>query len=362
MRCLASFLCLLFSIYFCTIFFPCSRPSYGILNIYAREVTVNASGRQAASFVRVASALGWPVRAQMKDRIGIVAQDICARPGVTVIEGSLADPKVLEELFRGSPEVAFINTTHWGDEVAIGCAIADAAVRAGVRHLVYSSMPDHGAWRGWTGLPLWTGKAAVERYIRGLGIPTTFIYCGVYHNNFTSLPYPLFRMEMQEGGGFVWQAPFHPDRKLPWVDAEQDVGPVVLQIFKEGVGRWGGRRVPLAFEYLTPREVCRAFSRALERPVEYVRGPVEVAISIPRGYQQHLSILESVLGWGEAPYFGPDLEPNCTQLAQHLWQGSRGIEEYAREVFPVEEYNNGLRWMEEDESDQKTNTVYEMGC
>jgi hypothetical protein len=31
-------------------------------------VVINASGRQGASFVRVASAVGWQVRAHMKDR------------------------------------------------------------------------------------------------------------------------------------------------------------------------------------------------------------------------------------------------------------------------------------------------------
>ena len=35
------------------------------------------------------------------------------------------------------------------------------------------------------------------------------------------------------------------------------------------------------------------------------------------------------------------------QEARSLWGGWRGIEEYAREVFPVEEANNGLTWMKE---------------
>ena len=31
--------------------------------------------------------------------------------------------------------------------------------------------------------------------------------------------------------------------------------------------------------------------------------------------------------------------------ARGLWEGWRGIEEYAREVFPVEEEVNGMSWM-----------------
>lgn len=206
-------------------------------------VVVNSSGRQAASFVRVASAVGWQVRAHMKDRIGIVAQDICQRDNVTVIEGSLASSEVVNELFKGQPDLAFINTVHWGDELAIGKSLADAAKRAGVKHLIYSSMPDHSTiGKGWKAIPQWKPKADIENYIRHIGIPATFVYAGIYHNNFTSLPYPLFRMELQDDGSFEWQAPFKPNKRLPWLDAEHDVGPVVLQIFKQGPKQWAGKR------------------------------------------------------------------------------------------------------------------------
>jgi hypothetical protein len=120
--------------------------------------------------------------------------------------------------------------------------------------------------------------------------------------------------------------------------------------------------VPLAFQYLTPVEVCEAFSRALQRPVHYIQGPIEYLISIPKGYHEHLDILQETLGKKNAPYFGPDLEDGCTQIASELWEGNRDIEEYAREVFPIEEYNNGQRWMDEDESDQSTLSKYQGSC
>lgn len=34
-----------------------------------------------------------------------------------------------------------------------------------------------------------------------------------------------------------------------------------------------------------------------------------------------------------------------TDEARNLWEGWRDMEEYAREVFPVEEEANGLDWM-----------------
>lgn len=204
-------------------------------------VTINSAGRQAASFIRVASAIGWRVRAQLREKTGIVAEELANLRNVTLVEGELTD-ELIEHLFDGAHS-AFINTTHWGNEYSIGCALADAAQRAGIKHYVYSSMPDHSTFgRGWQGLPMWMPKFAVEKYVRKMDMPSTFVYTGIYNNNFTSQPYPLFRMELQPDGSFVWEAPFAPDEPQPWLDAEHDVGPALLQIFKQGPPRWAGHR------------------------------------------------------------------------------------------------------------------------
>ncbi|KAK6423931.1 hypothetical protein LTR95_016470 [Oleoguttula sp. CCFEE 5521] len=207
-------------------------------------------------------------------------------------------------------------------------------------------MPDHSVFgREWRALPLWSSKFAIENYVRQLGIPATFIYTGIYNNNFTSLPYPLFQMELQDDGSFVWQAPFHPNDPLPWLDAEHDIGPALLQIFKMGPSHWKGQRVTMAFERLTPLQACARFSRGVGRPVRYVHGEIDIKVSLPSGYREQLAILQETLGEKRAPYFGPELE--YPREARGIWEGYRGLEEYAREVFPDEEFANGLRWMED---------------
>ena len=206
---------------------------------------VNSTGRQAASLVRVASAVGYQVRAQLREREGIVAEELEDLPNVTLFEGCLEDKELVRNLFKDA-HLAFINTTSWGDEVAIGKGLASAAKKAGVQHYIYSSMPDHGSFgKGWPSLPQWSSKFTVENYIRQIGLPATFVYAGIYNNNFTSLPYPLFCMELKPNGSFEWKAPFHPDVPLPWLDAEHDVGPAVLQIIKDGPRKWSGQRYAL---------------------------------------------------------------------------------------------------------------------
>lgn len=344
---------------------------------------INASGRQAASFIRVATAVGYHVRAQLRNLEGVVAAEVSTNPNVTVLVGELytrnspsdvnrdvtkygplagvgVNYDLIHNLFRGT-QLAFINTTFYGDEIQIGKALADAAKRAGVQHYVYSSMPDHAAYNsGWPSLPLWAAKHEVEQYVRQLRLPASFVYTGIYNNNFTSLQYPLFCMELQKDGSFRWQAPFHEDAKLPWLDAEHDVGPAILQIFKDGPSKWNGERIALAYEYLSPREACKLFSRGVGRPVRYVRGPININVRIPVGYREQLVGLEKLFSPDEKdarkqpPYFGdPKLEISCPSEALELWEGPRGLEEYAREMFPLEEEANGLTWMLEEESDDE---------
>jgi hypothetical protein len=82
--------------------------------------------------------------------------------------------------------------------------------------------------------------------------------------------------------------------------------------------------------------------------VKYVHGPIKIAVSVPSGYREQLETLQETLGRKRAPYFGSNLE--YPGEGRSIWEGYRGIEEYAREVFPIEEYANGLRWMDIDAS------------
>ena len=148
-------------------------------------------------------------------------------------------------------------------------------------------------------------------------------------------------------------------------------------------------RVALAFQNLTPLEVCAAFERALGRPVRYVHDlNIEIRVPIPSGYREQLAGIEELFGRHNAPYFpGPDFEypdensrrdsssrpeggkpqglqqgngdrasssggsrvrpRKLTSEARRLWPGFRRIEDYAREAFPIEEEANGKTWMKD---------------
>ena len=127
---------------------------------------------------------------------------------------------------------------------------------------------------------------------------------------------------------------------------------------------WSSNRIALAFQTLTPTQVCQAFSLALARPCNFVFDPkIHIRVSIPPGYREQLAGIEVLFGQMHAPYFpGPEFDfidrrsmtngkgkatptRKLADEARSLWEGYRSMEEYAREAFPVEEEANGRNWM-----------------
>ncbi|KAK4937930.1 hypothetical protein LTR66_015142 [Elasticomyces elasticus] len=358
---------------------------------------VNGTGRQAASVIRTVASIGWSVKAQIYKPHPVVKDELNDFDTIELFEEALQDEEtgevneqLIEQLFQDC-DYAFINTFPAGDEVRLGKALANAAQRHGVEHYLYSVMPDHSVSNSaWPALPNWACKYTVEQYIRQLGIPATYIYTGIYNNNFTSLPYPLFCMEFQDDDTIEWRAPFHPETRLPWLDAEADTGPAVLQLLKSDLKKWRDRRLCLAFQNLTPLEVCDAFSRALHRRVNYVHEKhIRVSVPIPANYAAQLRGTEKLFGQFNAPYFPASLFEHLSISETHhdssrsdtrprlegamrtstdsqsreggsrkklisearkLWPGFRRIEDYAREAFPIEEENNGKTWMKDMKS------------
>lgn len=78
-------------------------------------------------------------------------------------------------------------------------------------------------------------------------------------------------------------------------------------------------------------------------------------VKIPEGYRDQLEALGKLFSLdnqdpkAQPPYFGDkELESRCPDDALALWEGPRGLEEYAREIFPLEEEANGMTWMFEE--------------
>ena len=227
------------------------RPNLSPVNSHSQKkllVVVNASGRQASSVIRVASAVGYRVRGQLRNirKNAQLSNELAALTDVELVEGSLEDVDFIENTLFKDADMAFINTTPygWTDEIVTGMRLVDAAIAAGVGFYIYSGLTDHSAHphNPLPALPLWKTKFEVEEYIRQTGIPAAFPYVGCYHNNFSSRPYPLWQLTPIEDGSFEWRTPFPADVGIPFIDTEHDMGAAVIQILKDGPRKWAGKR------------------------------------------------------------------------------------------------------------------------
>lgn len=97
------------------------------------------------------------------------------------------------------------------------------------------------------------GKARVEEYIRGLGIPAAYFHAGFFMSN---LPGQFFRDNGD--GNWALALPAPADAPIPFFDAEADTGKFVKAMFLNHE-KVSGKRIYGATNYTTPTEIIDQF-------------------------------------------------------------------------------------------------------
>ena len=149
-------------------------------------------------------------------------------------------------------------------ETQLGMEIADAAVEAGVKHLVFTSLEnvdritDGAKW-----VPHFTDKGRVEDYIRTLPITSSFIYMAFFYTNLIEYYQP-----QQEGDTLVFPIYLPEDFRAPFVDPLTATGPAVVEIF-DNQDKYAGLSLPVIGEFLSPKEIVETFSRVTGKKAVY---------------------------------------------------------------------------------------------
>jgi NAD(P)H dehydrogenase (quinone) len=126
--------------------------------------------------------------------------------GVAVREADYSRPETLAAAFAGAQRVLLISGSEVGRRVPQHTAVSEAAKRAGVALLAYTSAPQADT----TGLHVAAEHKATEQVIRASGVPFAFLRNGWYSENYTA----TIRQAAQDGsfygsagGGRVASAP-----------------------------------------------------------------------------------------------------------------------------------------------------------
>src|SRR6267142_5569644 len=167
---------------------------------------IGATGKQGGAVVRALQARGqFKVRALTRNpgkHRGLADE---------VVEADLNRPETLRAAFEGAYGV-FLVTNFWEqgtDELKQATAAVRAGKDAGVKHFVWSTLPDVEAISGGKlHVPHFTGKAKIDRIVKEAGFPNhTFVIAPFYYQNVLGALAP----QKQPDGFLGWALPLDPD-------------------------------------------------------------------------------------------------------------------------------------------------------
>jgi uncharacterized protein YbjT (DUF2867 family) len=222
------------------------------------------------------------VRAVTRDTSSDKARALAAA-GAELVAADVDDPKSLDRAFAGAYG-AYCVTFFWAHfsperELAEAKALADAATRARLQHVIWSTLEDvrkyvpldddrlptlHGKYK----VPHFDAKGEADAFFSG--VPTTFLLASFYWENFIYF-----------GSGPKRAADGPLELVLPIGEssmagiAAEDIGKCAYGILKRGA-ELAGRRIGVAGGYLTGTQMAAAMSKAIGQTIKFNPVPPEV--------------------------------------------------------------------------------------
>ncbi len=194
---------------------------------------IGATGQQGGAVVRALQASGqFKVRALTRNpgKHRELAEE--------VVEADLDRPETLKAAFEGAHGV-FLVTNFWEqgtDELKQATAAVRAAKDAGVKHFIWSTLPDVEAISGGKfHVPHFTGKAKVDRIVKEAGFAHhTFVIAPFFYQNLVGAMAP----QKQEDGTLGWAVPIDPTVRGIHMGDITELGAIVAGAFAQpGSGR-----------------------------------------------------------------------------------------------------------------------------
>ena len=244
-----------------------TRPPVVMPGDTPRSVLVTgATGRQGGAAARALVSAGHRVRALTRRPETRAAQALAAL-GVELAPGSFDDAASLARALEGMDAVFAISTPFDSPEGPLaedrqGIALLEAAARAAVRHIVYTSAAN--ADRD-TGIPHFQSKRAVELRLATTGIPFTILAPASFMEN---LLVPMRLAALERG---LLASPLSPSRKVAQISVE-DIGRFAALVLSRPA-HFAGRRIDLAADDVSGEEMAAILARTLGGPVRCVPMP-----------------------------------------------------------------------------------------
>jgi uncharacterized protein YbjT (DUF2867 family) len=217
---------------------------------------IGATGQQGGAVVRA-------LRAGTKFKVRALTRNPVKHRGLAdeVIEADLDRPQTLKAAFEGAHGV-FLVTNFWeegADEAKQATAAVRAAKDAGVKHLIWSTLPNVEAISGGKfNVPHFTGKAKVDLIVKGAGFAYhTFVIAPFYYQNLVGALAP----QKQPNGSWGWALPLNPDVRCIHIGDISDLGSIVAGAFSHPDQAGNGEYLPRVGEFMSFNEIVDTLNR-----------------------------------------------------------------------------------------------------
>jgi len=289
---------------------------------------IGGTGSQGGGVVNALLAKGeFTVRVASRNPASEAARALAAR-GVEVVKGDLLEPSSLGAAFDGA-HGAFVVTNFWDPnqgprETELGTAAVKAARAAGVKHLIWSTLPDSEQLSGGRlKVVHFTNKARVDAAVRAAGFARhTFVEAPMYFQNFTTMmaPQPL------PNGGRGWAVPMDPTLRVMHAGDVTEVGRAVAAAFSAGERLPDGSYVAVCGGVYSWNDFVSTLN-ALGHDLQVIQVPPEVYDGFYPGAHE---IREMFQYFAAHTYFGPDHETHIAAANALVPGGFTGFADWAR--------------------------------
>ena len=286
---------------------------------------IGATGQQGGSVVRALQA-GGQFKVRALTRNPGKHHDLAEQ----VVEADLDRPQTLKPAFEGAHGV-FLVTNFWEegtDELKQASAAVRAAKDAGVKHLVWSTLPDVEAISGGKlHVPHFTGKAKVDRIVKEAGFAHhTFVIAPFFYQNLVGLLAP----QKQDDGTLGWALPIDPAVRGIHMGDIRELGPIVAGAFAHPDEAGNGEYLPLVGDFMSFNEIIDTLNRQGHQ-LSFKQVPKEVFATFFPGAAE----VADMLGYFEAhTYLGRNARDEIALANKIAGKQPSKLSTWAQAQFP----------------------------
>jgi uncharacterized protein YbjT (DUF2867 family) len=288
---------------------------------------IGATGQQGGGVVRAL---------QASSQFGVRA--LSRNPGKhreladEVVEADLNRPETLKAAFEGAHGVFLVTNYReaGADELKQATGVVRAARDAGVKHFIWSTLPDVEQISGGKfHVPHFTGKARIDRIVKEAKFPHhTFVIAPGYYQNFVGPLAP----QKQADGSVGWALPLDPDVRCLHMGDIRELGNIVAGAFAHPDEAGNGEYLPLVGDFLSFNEIVDTLNRQGHK-FSFKQVPREVfATSFPGAAE----IAEMIGYWEAHTYLGSDSSDRIALANKIAGRQPTKFSAWAQVNFPVQ--------------------------